>query len=171
MRSLKTNFWLDVLILGGTLVALQPQFTGIAVHEWLGVTAAAALIFHVVLHWHWVLGITRTFLRNLFHISRLNYLLDAALFVAFTVVMTSGLVISRSVMPSFGMQALSSRSWTEIHNISANLTLLLVALHFALHWSWVKNTFNRLVGAPLRRRRLQPRSQPSPAPMGHLEAL
>ena len=82
MKSLKTNFWLDALIFGGMLVALQPRLTGIAIHEWLGAAAALTLILHVVLHWDWVVGITRTFFRNLVHVSRLNYLLDAVLFIA-----------------------------------------------------------------------------------------
>ncbi len=165
MKSLKTNFWLDILIFAGTLVALQPRMTGIAIHEWLALAAAVTLVLHVVLHWDWVVGITKKFFANLFHVSRLNYLVDALLFVMFTVAMTSGLVISRVVMPTFGLQTFSSRSWLEIHNASANLTLLLVALHFALHWSWVKNTFNRLIIAPFKRRNSQTRPQPQSLPM------
>ncbi len=173
MKSLKTNFWLDTLIFGGFLLALQPRVTGIAIHEWLSTAAAGTLALHVALHWDWVAGVTRTFFRNLFHTSRLHYVLDVLLFVTFTVVMTSGLVISRVVMPAFGLQMDASRSWTAIHNISANLSLFLIALHFALHWSWVKNTFHRLLIAPFQRRSPQqrPQSQPSLAPVSRSEAL
>ncbi len=68
-------------------------------------------------------------------------------------------------MPTFGLQTFSSRSWLEIHNASSNLALLLVALHFALHWSWVKNTFNRLIAAPFKHLRPQTQSQPQAFPM------
>lgn len=173
MKSLKTNFWLDAIIFGGVLAALQPRLTGIAIHEWLALAAAATLVLHVVLHWDWVMGLTCTFFHNLLHVSRLNYLVDGLLFVMFTIAMTSGLVISRVVMPAFGLQMLSSRSWLEIHNTSANTTLLLVALHFALHWSWVKNTFYRLIVTPFHRRsvRAQPRRKSLPVPMSHIKAL
>ena len=173
MKSLKTNFWLDAIIFAGFLAALQPRLTGIAIHEWFSAAAAATLVLHVVLHWDWAVGLTRAFFKNLFHVSRLNYVVDALLFVTFTVVITSGLAISRVVMPALGIQLFSSRSWLEIHNTSANLALLLVALHFALHWSWVKNTFNRLLVTPFAPRKLRsrPQSQSLPLPANDIRAL
>jgi hypothetical protein len=162
MKSLKTNFWLDAFILAGFLVALQPRMTGISIHEWFTLAAAATLIVHVLLHWDWVVGITKKFFSNPFHISRINYLVDGLLFAGFVVVITSGLVISQSVLPTFGLQIAASRSWREIHNLSSNLTLLFVALHFALHWSWVKNTFNRLLVQPFQGRAPRPQSLPQP---------
>ena len=172
MKSLKTNFWLDTFIFAGFLAALQPRMTGIAIHEWFTLSAAATLVLHVALHWDWAVGVTKTFFRNLLHVSRLNYIVDALLFVAFTVVITSGLVISRVVMPLLGLQVVASRSWVEIHRASSDLVLLLVALHFALHWSWVKKTFQRLLVAPFRRRAVQAQPQhPSlPIPMGRIKA-
>jgi hypothetical protein len=171
MKSLKTNFWLDALIFAGFLAALQPRLTGIAIHEWLTLAATATLVLHVVLHWDWAVGITKKFFSNLFHVSRLNYLVDTLLFATFTVVMTSGLVISRVVMPTFGFQTVPSRAWLEIHNASSNLTLLLTALHFALHWSWVKNTFNRLIVTPFQRPQTQSQPQALPMPMKDIKVL
>jgi len=162
MKSLKTNFWLDAFILAGFLVALQPRMTGISVHEWFTLAATATLIVHVLLHWDWIVGITKKFFSNPFHVSRLNYLVDGLLFLGVVIVITSGLVISQSVLPTFGLQIPASRSWREIHNLSSNLLLLVVALHFALHWSWVKNTFNRLLVKPFQRRVPQARSLPQP---------
>jgi hypothetical protein len=162
MKSIKTNFWLDAFILAGFLVALQPRLTGISIHEWFTLAAAATLIVHVLLHWVWFVGITKKFFSSPLHISRMNYLVDGLLFLGFIVVITSGLVISQSVLPAFGLQIPASRSWRAIHNLSSNLTLLFVALHFALHWSWVKNTFTRLFVKPFQRRVPQARSLPQP---------
>jgi len=160
MKLLKTNFWLDLFIFAGFLVALQPRMTGIAIHEWFTLAATATLIIHVILHWDWVVGVTKKFFSNFFHVSRLNYIVNLLLFVGFITVITSGLAISRSVLPTFGLQIDASRTWREIHNLSSNLTSLLVAVHFALHWSWVKNTFNRLFVKPFQRQ--APQTQPKP---------
>ena len=160
MKLLKTNFWLDLFIFAGFLVALQPRMTGIAIHEWFTLAATATLIIHVILHWDWVVGVTKNFFSNFFHVSRLNYIVNLLLFVGFITVITSGLAISRSVLPTFGLRIDASRTWRSIHNLSSNLTLLLVAAHFALHWSWVKNTFNRLFVKPFQHQ--SPQIQPKP---------
>ena len=152
MRSLKTSLWIDAFIFAGAMAALQPRLTGSPIHEWLALATAATLVLHVALHGDWVIGVTRSFFRNLMHVSRLDYLVDALLFVAFTTTVASGLVISRVVMPALGVQMLSGGTWREIHSTSANLTLFLVATHFALHWSWVKNSFRRIVITPLQSR-------------------
>ncbi|HUH96687.1 MAG TPA: DUF4405 domain-containing protein [Anaerolineales bacterium] len=165
MKSLKTNFWLDALIFAGFLAALQPGLTGIAIHEWFTLAACGTLVLHVVLHWDWAVGVTKRFFSQLFHVSRLNYLVDALLFVAFTAVITSGLVISRVVMPALGLQTFSSRSWLEIHSASSEVTLLLVAVHFGLHWSWVKNAFQRLILVPFKPPRAQAQSRAHALPM------
>ena len=173
MKSWKTDFWLDAFLFVGFLAALQLRLTGIAIHEWFTLAAAATLALHAVLHWDWAAGITKKFFSNPFHVSRLNYLVEALLFAAFLVVIPSGLVISRVVLPAFGLQTFSSRSWLEIHSASSNLALLLVALHFALHWSWVKNTFNRLIPTPFKRPipRAQSQSRALPMPTQDIEAL
>jgi hypothetical protein len=113
--------------------------------------AAATLIIHIILHWDWMVGVTKKFFSNFFHISRLNYIVNILLFIGFITIMTSGIAISRSVLPTFGLQIDASRSWRGIHSLASNLTLLLVAVHFALHWSWVKNTFIRLFIKPFQR--------------------
>jgi hypothetical protein len=150
--SAKTNLAVDAIILSAFLVAFEPALTGIAVHEWLSVAFAGTLLIHMVLHWDWVVKVTVQFFRKLFHISRLNYLVDLVLLLAFVMVMLSGILISRSVLAVLGIQIAASPSWRFLHSTSANLVLLMVALHFALHWKWVVNSCKRYLVDPVRRR-------------------
>ncbi len=147
--STKTNLTLDITIFSAFLVAGNPALTGLAVHEWLGVSFAAALITHLLFHWDWITSLTRTFFKKLFHASRLNFVVDSLLFVAMTAAMLSGLMISKNVLATFGIQLEVSRAWRSIHSLAADASLIFVALHFALHWKWVVSSVQHYIFVPL----------------------
>ncbi len=148
--STRTNLWIDAAIFIGFLVALEPNLTGITIHEWLGVALGAALIVHAALHWDWVIEVAIRFLRRLFRASQLNFVVDLLLFTAFVLVMLSGIMISRSVLLVLGIRVAASSSWRFLHSWSADVTLILAGLHFALHWKWIVAAVNCHVVAPLR---------------------
>ena len=49
--SAKIRFWLDLFIFTGFLVALEPNFTGKPLHEWLIMAGVGTLIIHFLFHW------------------------------------------------------------------------------------------------------------------------
>ncbi|GIV64837.1 DUF4405 domain-containing protein [Bellilinea sp.] len=144
----KINFILDLGIFTAFLLALEPEVTGLEVHEWLSVALAGTLIVHLLLHWEWVVGVLKAFFRKLFHISRLKFLVDALLLVAMVTVMVSGLMISRVIFPALGVSIMENQDWRILHSLSADLVLWLTALHFALNWKWVVAMFRRYIVAP-----------------------
>lgn len=147
----KLNFWIDIAIFIGFMVAMEPRSTGITIHEWFTVSAAGTLIVHFVLHWDWFVRLTSRFFAKLFHSSRLNYLIAMAIFFGFTSIMVSGLMISEHFLPTLGLHPAARHAWKRIHELAANLTLVLVAVHVALRWEWVQAAFLRLVMAPFRK--------------------
>jgi hypothetical protein len=147
--STKTNLVLDIAIFSAFLAASNPALTGLAVHEWLSVSFIAALVTHILFHWDWIVTLSKTFFKKLIHSSRLNFVVDALLYIAITCVMLSGLVISRNVLATLGIQLAASPAWRSIHSLSANASLVFVALHFALHWDWVVSNLKRYVISPL----------------------
>ena len=163
--SAKTNLVLDAAIFAAFLIAFEPGLTGIAVHEWLSLAFFATLILHVVFHWEWVVKVTVQFFRKLFHSSRFNYLVDAALLVAFVLVMLSGILISRSVLSELGFQVAASPGWRFVHSSSANAVIFLVGLHFALHWKWIVSTIKRYLVSTFARRPVPPGLQPAAIPV------
>ena len=60
----KSNLALDVVIAVAFLVASNPPLTGLAVHEWLGVSFVAALVVHLLFHWNWIAHVTRRVFRR-----------------------------------------------------------------------------------------------------------
>ncbi len=143
--STKTNLWVDAAILAGFLVVFEPNLTGIPVHEWLGLALAATLIAHVVLHWDWTVRVSVRFFRRLLSESRLNLVLDLALFAAYVLVMLSGLMISGSLLPAAVFHPAASPAWHLLHSISASASLIVTGLHIALHWRWIAAAVRRYV--------------------------
>ena len=46
----RMDFWLDAVLLTAYVLAYSIGFTGLAVHEWLGLGLGLALLVHLTLH-------------------------------------------------------------------------------------------------------------------------
>jgi hypothetical protein len=148
LNKTKTNLLIDFTIFIVFLLAGEPAITGLPIHEWLSLAFIAALITHLVLHWEWIVSVTGRFFHRLIHESRFNYLVDFLVFLSFITVMLSGLLVSQSITQLFGIHFQVSRAWREIHSLSADATLLLIGLHFAMHWKWIVNAIQRYIITP-----------------------
>src|SRR5689334_16329336 len=102
--STKTNLIVDTTIFAGFLVMSNPHLTDHTIHEWLGVSFAAAIVTHLLLHWDWIVKIGRAFFRKIWHQSRLNFVVNTLFFIAMTGSLFSGLLISKDVMSFLGIQ-------------------------------------------------------------------
>lgn len=159
----KTNLVLDITIFIAFLVASNPHLTGNSIHEWLSLSFAAALVTHLLFHWKWLVKVTTTYFKNFFHQSRLNYIVDLLFFVAMTVTMFSGLMISKDILSLLGIQLDVSRTWKSIHSLSADASTILLAIHFALHWKWIVNTVKLYIVNPVLGMSPKPAAKPFPA--------
>jgi hypothetical protein len=139
----------DVTVATGTVLLLSEKSTGITVHEWLGVAGLAALITHLLLSFDWFAAATkRVFQRQTWQV-RLRWLLSTMLFIAMTASFYSGLVISKVVMPTLGIELAGGMSWKSIHTIASDFTLYITALHLAVSWKWiVKHIISPFRGQP-----------------------
>ena len=147
----KTKLVVDVLIFIGFLIAMDPRSSGIAVHEWLATSMIAALVIHLLLSWDWIVQVTRRFLGRVNNTSRINYLLNWLLFIDGTIIMLSGFMISESLLPTLGVSLPRNFAWRSLHDLSANLFLVLLGLHTALHWGWVVDASRRYIFHPIGR--------------------
>jgi hypothetical protein len=145
----KTNLLLDFGIFTAFLIASAPRFTGEAIHEWLSLALAATLLVHILLHWKWIVTVGSKFFKNLWHSSRLQFLVDILVFVAFVTVMVSGIMISKTVLSTLGIQLAGGGSWKMIHRTSADAALYLTGLHFALHWNWIVTMVKKYIISPV----------------------
>ncbi|MBS1964840.1 MAG: DUF4405 domain-containing protein [Chloroflexi bacterium SZAS-1] len=149
----KTNLIIDSAIFLAFLVAMAPRFSGIAVHEWLSIAFGAAIVTHLLLHWQWLVEVTKRFFGKAQLSARVNYVLNALLFIDFTLIIFTGLMISKVALPALGLTLAAGGGWRGLHELTANLFLPFTGLHIALHWQWIVNMFKRFVFAPLSGRR------------------
>jgi len=144
----KTKLWLDLVLFTVFLVAMEPRSSGLAIHEWLTLSLAAVIIVHLLLSWDWIAGITQRFLGKMGLKNRINYVLNWLLFIDGTLLIVSGVMISQIAMPAIGIQLPFGFAWRGLHNMSANLALIILGVHTALHWSWIVNTFDKYLVQP-----------------------
>ncbi len=149
--STKTNLILDLTIFTAFLIASNPHFTGNSIHEWLGISFAAAIVTHLLFHWDWIIKVGVEFIKKLFHQSRLNFVVDSLFLVAMVAVSLSGILISKDLLSTFGIQlGQVARSWKMIHSFAADTSVILLAIHTALHWKWIIANLNRYIANPIR---------------------
>jgi hypothetical protein len=94
----RLDFWYDGLLLVAYTLVYSLGFTGLAVHEWLGLGIGLAILYQ--------LGI--------------------------------------SVRPG--------PFWTNVHDTTSKLTLILVPVHVAMRWRWIVSVGRRLLSRPGRGR-------------------
>jgi len=145
---MKKNLIIDTGIFLSFLAAMEPRMTGVALHEWLSVALAGTILIHLLLHWDWIAAVALKFFRKLLHTSRLKFVVDLLLFIAMTALMVSGLMISKVVLPALGLAAPQDFAWRMLHSTTADASLVLLGLHFALNWKWVVFAVKKSVFAP-----------------------
>jgi cytochrome b subunit of formate dehydrogenase len=84
--------------------------------------------------------------------ARINYIVDILIAISFLVTAITGLIVFffSSGVRQGGFQTffgIIKGMWLVIHNWSGVIFIILVILHFVLHWNWVmsmtKNIFSK----------------------------
>jgi hypothetical protein len=145
----KTNLFVDLGIFTAFLIVSAPRVTGETIHEWLGVALAVTLLVHILLHWNWIVTVAGKFFQNLWQSSRFNFLVNVLVFAAYIAVTVSGIMISKSVLSTLGIQLAGGGSWKMIHKTAADAALYLTGLHFALHWNWLVTMVKKYILSPV----------------------
>jgi cytochrome b561 len=133
----RLSLWLDTLLFLAVCVLMVTDFTGIPIHEWLGIALVPALLFHLLLQWPWIATRTRRLPEPRTGRTRVNYGINLVLFLSMVATIQSGLAISRVAMRSVFPGWLGNRRWGQVHGWASSVLLLMVGLHVALNWDWV----------------------------------
>jgi hypothetical protein len=146
---LKTAFWLDVALLISVSALQTVRFTGLVIHEWLGLALVLIVFAHLVFAWSWIASNSRRLFTAMTLRSRINYLLNLLLFAAVTAVIFSGILISQQAIPLLegAKHAPDIDShWDSLHNDFSQFLLLFAGFHLAINWEWMLAAAEKLSG-------------------------
>ncbi len=163
MESKKVNLWLDVILAVGLAMAMIPGVTGRPIHQGIGVAVGIGVVAHLLLHWKWIVAMSKSFIK-LPGTVRFRLALNVLSLLAFSLTIASGLMNAATFSGNASAEAMIQRSdlafrrdrllprqagrelarpmlrrgdagfhWHVIHHATALLTLFTVTLHLALH--------------------------------------
>jgi cytochrome b561 len=149
---LKITVWLDVTLLASICALQTIRFTGLVLHEWLGLAVAGMILAHLLLTWSWITSQSGHFFGLQSIRARINYLINLGLFAAATAVIYSGILISQKPIPMLiGSKTAPEMNWRwdTLHNQFSAVVLVLVGFHLAMNWEWLlaagQRIFRRLL--------------------------
>ena len=147
---LKTTLWLDVVLLVSICGLQTVGFTGLVVHEWLGLAMVGMVLAHLLLAWSWIASQSRRLFAWQSLRERINYLLNLTLFATVTAAIFSGILISQQAIPALtGTQVAPDMDWRwdTLHNDFSGMVLILAGFHLAINWDWVLAAGEKLLSS------------------------
>ncbi len=123
-------------------------------HTWSGILMIAIAVLHFAIHWRWVKVMSKQTVKALLSREtrlskgpRLNVAINAVVAVSFLLTAVSGIYFLFA--PSGGFQGGSNTGWDPmflfgrttwdlIHTWAGVVFIGAVAVHFWIHWQWVK---------------------------------
>jgi len=143
--STQIRVWVNLIFFIVMVLTFAPQATGIAIHEAVSFLVIIPFFIHLIMDWKWIVSITKRLFKSVPAETRFNYILDWLLFFLFVVATFSGVLISEEALPAFGINIEIDPFWSSLHDMSANLMLIVLGVHLAMHWKWIVTNFKKYV--------------------------
>ena len=124
------------------------RYAWIDIHDWAGLAMLIGAATHIALHWKWISCVAGRYFKRLARQARINFSLNTFLFIAFFLASLSGLV-AWLVLPGGGYQGgrnpfynatllgLTRHGWNDVHLWTGLAMIVVLTVHFALHWNWL----------------------------------
>lgn len=121
----RSHVLFDAVVLVAYLLAANPLFTGIPLHEFAGLGAVVFVAVHVVLSADGLLVRGRKG-------SAVRAMLNGVLLLALAACAVSGVMVSGEVLPALGLYATGYFFWDPLHALSAKVLLVALIVHMVV---------------------------------------
>jgi hypothetical protein len=117
-------------------------------HTWGGIVMIAAAAIHIIIHWDWIVRMTKRIVKeligrnkNINNCGRFNAGIVAIIGMSFLVTSVSAIYLLFFPGGAHGvpdpMFLFTRTTWDLIHTWSAILLIIAAIVHFVIHWKWV----------------------------------
>lgn len=134
----------DAALFAGFILTFFLDLTGLDLHQWIGTACGLLAAYHLITHRGWIKAVGERFFGNTSAISRLYYLIDAALLGGFFTILGTGFVISSWL----ALSLTNYEAWHAVHVTASVITLLVLMLKIGVHWRWIVTTARKLTTRP-----------------------
>ncbi|MCD8317131.1 MAG: cytochrome b/b6 domain-containing protein [Eggerthellaceae bacterium] len=133
----RSTYILIICMAAFFMVVFFPSLTTIAVHEWLGLVILPIFVIHIVINSGKPASLAVSLFRGKSGRRSLSIIfriaVDIGILVCLVLCEFSGLMISATVLPAFGVYVPDGYyAWTPVHALSATLLLAFLIVHVAL---------------------------------------
>jgi hypothetical protein len=139
----KIKIIIDIAMTIIFVLLMKVNFIEIALHELFGLGVFFLFIVHKLVNYKWIIGICKGFKKST-QKAKLMLVLDIILFIFVSIIIVSGVLISQTIL--LEIKATNLEFWSNIHHISAYLSLILLSIHIGLHWQMLMNIFAKMIG-------------------------
>ena len=140
MQTNKVNWWIDLILFIGFILAFLLDVTGLSLHQWGGLFICILAAYHLLRHWKWVVNILKRIdLRNTGS-QRVRFFINVLLLFGFETILLTGLLISSW----FELPMNNYLLLRNIHVLSSIVTLVILVIKIALHAQWINSTIHKI---------------------------
>ena len=143
MGLAQIKLYVDITLLIGFILVNIPQSTGIPFHEWFSLVFIVPLITHILIDWKWVVSVTKRMLGRLPGEVRANHIIDLLIFILMVLALFTGFIVSEAALPALGIDIVIDQFWVGMHHLTANLIIVFIGIHLAMHWKWIKTNVSK----------------------------
>lgn len=121
-------------------------------HELGGLILIGVMLIHVLINWKWVAVISKRLYNKTIPLkTKLGYLINTLLLIAFLLIGLSGIMISKIL---FQISVNSEIPWKTIHYSASSFALILIGIHLGLHTQFIFNKMNKINPIPQKIRKM-----------------
>lgn len=114
------------------------SFTGIKLHEILGILVFFLFLFHKMLNFKWIKSITMNlFKKEIKGKTKIMYVIDIILLILVILNVVTGILISTHILTNITTNNIEITSnW---HHFFAYWLMIVLIIHIGLHWEFIRN--------------------------------